>query len=63
MVHAAAQNSAATMTGLRPMLSEIGPVINKPMASIPVATDSTRLLWAALMPNSWDRIGIMGCTQ
>nr|BFE92081.1 hypothetical protein GCM10020185_26170 [Pseudomonas brassicacearum subsp. brassicacearum] len=49
IVHAEAANSAATITGLRPMRSEIGPVINRPMASRPVATDRIRLLCAALM--------------
>ena len=63
MVHSAAANSAATITGLRPIRSEIGPVINRPMASMPVATDRIRLLCAALMEYSWDSSGIIGCTQ
>ena len=63
MVHSAAQNRANTITGLRPTRSEIGPVTSSPNASRPVDTDSTRLLWAALMENSWDSSGIIGCTQ
>ncbi|MNP54468.1 hypothetical protein D3C76_1490240 [compost metagenome] len=63
IVHTEAANSAATITGLRPMRSEIGPVINRPMASRPVATDRIRLLCAALMENSLDNSGIIGCTQ
>ena len=62
-VNSAALNSAETITGLRPMASEIGPVTNRPIASIPVATDKIRLLCAALIPYSWDSIGIIGCTQ
>ncbi len=49
MVNKAAQNSAVTITGLRPRRSEIGPVINRPMASMAVATDRIRLLCAALI--------------
>src|SRR5471032_3693404 len=63
MVHRAAANNAVTITGLRPTRSEIGPVISRPMASMPVATDRIRLLWAALIEYSWDRSGIIGCTQ
>ncbi|MNO30030.1 hypothetical protein D3C76_199620 [compost metagenome] len=62
-VDSAAQTSAKTITGLRPMRSEIGPVISKPSASMAVDTDSTRLLCAALIENSWDSSGIIGCTQ
>src|SRR3990167_8774061 len=63
MVASAAQNNAVTITGLRPSLSDIGPVISRPQASIAVATDRIRLLCAALMENSWDSAGIIGCTQ
>ncbi len=63
MVHRAAASKAATITGLRPMRSETGPVINNPMASMPVATERIRLLWAALMEKSRDSSGIIGCTQ
>ncbi|MNP58643.1 hypothetical protein D3C76_1535740 [compost metagenome] len=63
MVHSAAANSAATITGLRPMRSDMGPVISRPMASMPVATERIRLLCAALMEYSWDNSGIIGCTQ
>ena len=63
MVNSAAQNSAVTITGLRPSRSEMGPVISKPIASMPVATERIRLLCAALIENSWDRTGIIGCTQ
>ncbi|MNE62299.1 hypothetical protein D3C80_1575690 [compost metagenome] len=62
-VHRAAQNRANTITGLRPMRSEMGPVISKPIASMPVDTERIRLLCAALMENSWDSSGIIGCTQ
>lgn len=62
-VHRAAANSAATITGLRPTRSEIGPVISKPKASMPVATERIRLLCAALMEYSSDSNGIIGCTQ
>ncbi len=62
-VNSAALNNATTMTGLRPRLSEIGPVISRPMASIPVATERIRLLCAALIPYSFESIGIIGCTQ
>ncbi|MNH47093.1 hypothetical protein D3C79_1101670 [compost metagenome] len=63
MVHSAAANRAATITGLRPIRSEIGPVISRPMASMPVAIDRIRLLCAALMEYSSDSSGIIGCTQ
>ncbi len=63
IVARAAQNNAATITGLRPSRSDIGPVISKPNASIAVDTDRIRLLCAALMANSWDSAGIIGCTQ
>ena len=63
MVARAAQNNAATITGLRPRVSETGPVISRPRASIAVDTDRIRLLCAALMANSWDSAGIIGCTQ
>ena len=63
MVHNAAANNAATITGLRPMRSEIGPVISRPKANMPVATERIRLLCAALIPYSWDNSGIIGCTQ
>ncbi|MCY1420212.1 hypothetical protein D3C76_1431410 [compost metagenome] len=59
----AAHNKAATITGLRPIRSEMGPVMSKPIASIAVDMDRIRLLWAALMENSCDSIGIIGCTQ
>ncbi|MNP24685.1 hypothetical protein D3C76_1174600 [compost metagenome] len=62
-VERAAQTRANTITGLRPMRSEIGPVISRPNASMAVETDSTRLLCAALMANSFDSNGIIGCTQ
>ncbi|MCY1435086.1 hypothetical protein D9M71_511660 [compost metagenome] len=62
-VDRAAQTSANTITGLRPMRSEMGPVISRPNASMAVDTDSTRLLCAALMENSLDSRGIIGCTQ
>ncbi|MNU00972.1 hypothetical protein D3C72_2442300 [compost metagenome] len=63
MVHSAAANRAATITGLRPTRSEMGPVTSRPMASMPVATDRIRLLCAALIENSWENNGIIGCTQ
>ncbi|MNT65925.1 hypothetical protein D3C72_2039490 [compost metagenome] len=62
-MHSAAQNKAKTITGLRPMRSEIGPVTSSPTANMPVDTERIRLLCAALMANSCDSIGIIGCTQ
>ncbi|MCY1493593.1 hypothetical protein D9M68_274320 [compost metagenome] len=47
-VNSAAQTSAVTITRLRPMASERGPRISRPMARVMVETDSTRLLCAAL---------------
>ncbi|EGH06223.1 hypothetical protein Pgy4_00820 [Pseudomonas savastanoi pv. glycinea str. race 4] len=63
MVNSDAQNSAMTITDLRPSRSDIGPVISRPMASIAVATDRIRLLWAAERENSPDSVGIIGWTQ
>lgn len=63
MVNSDAQNKAMTITDLRPSRSETGPVISRPMASMAVATERIRLLWAAVMENSCDSIGIIGCTQ
>ena len=62
-VQTAAANSATDITDLRPTASEIGPVISRPIASMPVATDSDRLLVAASMPKASDRIGSSGWTQ
>jgi len=62
-VKRAAKASEATMIGLRPMASEIGPVTSRPRAIMMVAMDSTRLLCAALRAKVCDSTGIIGCTQ
>ena len=53
----------ATSTCLRPMASEIGPVISRPTARVSVESERIKLLCAALMPNACDSMGIIGCTQ
>ncbi|MNY21395.1 hypothetical protein D3C86_1549390 [compost metagenome] len=62
-VHSAAAHSAATITGLRPMASDSGPVTSRPTARVMVDTDSTRLLCAALRAKAADNTGSIGCTQ
>ncbi|MOA47171.1 hypothetical protein D3C78_1697820 [compost metagenome] len=62
-VHSAAAHRAATITGLRPTASDSGPVSSRPMARVAVATDSTRLLCAALTAKVVDSTGSIGCTQ
>ncbi|MNI82687.1 hypothetical protein D3C73_1394250 [compost metagenome] len=52
-----------TITGLRPMASESGPVNRRPIASMAVEIDSEILLLAGDTPNSWDSTGRIGCTQ
>ena len=47
-----ASNSAVTITGLRPMASDSGPVKSSPIASMAVETDSEILLLAGETPNS-----------
>ena len=58
-----ANSSAVTITGLRPMASESGPVNSKPMASMIVEIDSEILLLAGVKPNSCESTGRIGCTQ
>ncbi len=58
-----ASSSAVTITGLRPMASESGPVKSRPMASMAVEIESEILLLAGEMPNSWESTGRIGCTQ
>ncbi len=62
-VNSAAASSETTITGLRPIASEIGPVTSRPRASMAVATDNARLLSAALMENALDSTGIIGWMQ
>ncbi|MNC45331.1 hypothetical protein D3C75_942860 [compost metagenome] len=62
-VQIAASSSATTITDLRPMASDSGPVNIRPIANSPVETDSDRLLSAGEMPKSCDRTGRIGCTQ
>ncbi len=52
--------SAVTMTCLRPMASESGPVNSRPIASIPVEMESEILLLAGDTPNSCDKTGRIG---
>ncbi|MNC44350.1 hypothetical protein D3C75_932530 [compost metagenome] len=58
-----ASKSAVTITGLRPIASESGPVNSRPMANVAVETDNEILLLAGDTPNSCDRTGKMGWTQ
>ncbi len=58
-----ASSRAVTITFLRPIASDSGPVNSSPTASIPVATESEILLAAGVTPNSCDSTGRMGCTQ
>ncbi|MNF02159.1 hypothetical protein D3C80_2012680 [compost metagenome] len=51
-VHTEASSNAVTITGLRPIASESGPVNSKPTASMPVEIDSEILLLAGDTPNS-----------
>ncbi|SVK52769.1 Uncharacterised protein [Acinetobacter baumannii] len=62
-VQTAASNSATTITDLRPMASDSGPVNIRPIASRPVETESDRLLSAGETPKSCDSTGRIGCTQ
>ncbi|MND55366.1 hypothetical protein D3C80_464510 [compost metagenome] len=62
-VNRAAAISDTTITGLRPMASDSGPVTSRPRASMAVDTDSARLLWAAVMENALDSTGIIGWMQ
>ncbi|CAM7886894.1 hypothetical protein ENINMM101M2_12445 [Enterobacter intestinihominis] len=59
-VHTEASINAVTMTCLRPMASESGPVNSRPIASIPVEMESEILLLAGDTPNSCDRTGRIG---
>ena len=59
----AASSRAVTITGLRPMASDSGPVNNRPTASIAVEMESEILLLAGETPNSFDSTGRIGCTQ
>ncbi|CSG20736.1 Uncharacterised protein [Shigella sonnei] len=58
-----ANSSAVTITGLRPMASDRGPVNSKPIANIAVEMDSEILLFAGVKPNSCESTGRIGCTQ
>ena len=58
-----ANSSAVTITGLRPMASDSGPVNSKPIANIAVEMDSEILLFAGVKPNSCESTGRIGCTQ
>ncbi|VDR27063.1 Uncharacterised protein [Raoultella terrigena] len=58
-----ASTSAVTITFLRPMASEMGPVNSSPTASMAVEIDSEILLLAGEIPNSLDSTGRIGCTQ
>ena len=58
-----ASSSAVTITGLRPIASESGPVNSNPIASIAVEMESEILLLAGDTPNSCESTGSMGCTQ
>ncbi|MNL86538.1 hypothetical protein D3C87_2152770 [compost metagenome] len=62
-VQTEANSRAVTITCLRPMASESGPVNSSPTASIPVETESEILLLAGVTPNSWESTGRIGCTQ
>ncbi|MNP12836.1 hypothetical protein D3C76_1050880 [compost metagenome] len=62
-VQTEASSRAVTITGLRPMASDSGPVKSKPTASIPVEMESEILLLAGVTPNSCDSTGRIGCTQ
>ncbi|CAH2817777.1 hypothetical protein SEA27A368_06430 [Salmonella enterica] len=58
-----ANNNAVTITGLRPIASESGPVKSKPIASMAVEIESETLLLAGETPNSWESTGSIGWTQ
>ena len=53
----------AMIIGLRPIASDTELATSSIGASIPVVSDSTRLLAAADTPNWSDRVGSIGCTQ
>ena len=59
-VHIAAINNAVTITCLRPIASDNGPVNINPTASNPVETESDRLLLAGEIPKSCDNTGRIG---
>ena len=58
-----ASTSAVTITCLRPMASDSGPVNSRPTASIAVEIDSEILLLAGETPNSLESTGRIGWTQ
>jgi len=62
-VHTEASIRAVTITGLRPMASDSGPVNSRPTASMPVEIESEILLLAGDTPNSWESTGKIGWTQ
>ena len=55
-----ASTSAVTITCLRPIASESGPVNSRPTASIAVEIDSETLLLAGVTPNSVESTGRIG---
>ena len=59
----AASSRAVTITGLRPIASDSGPVNSRPTANIAVEIESEILLLAGDTPNSFDSTGRIGCTQ
>ncbi len=62
-MHTAAPPIPTSITGLRPIASDSGPVATSPAASKAVDTESTRLARAASISNSRDSTGSSGCTQ
>ena len=59
-VQTEASISAVTITCLRPMASDSGPVKSRPIASIPVEIERDTLLLAGETPNSWESTGRIG---
>ncbi|EEB44827.1 hypothetical protein PROVALCAL_02852 [Providencia alcalifaciens DSM 30120] len=62
-VKSAAQVREITITFLRPIASEIGPVTNNPNAINPVLNDNDKLAVAGETLKSADNIGKIGWTK
>ena len=62
-VQAEASSRAVTITFLRPMASESGPLTSSPTASMAVEQESASELLAGEMPKSCDSTGSMGCSE
>src|SRR3974390_1106599 len=62
-VRAEAVNRQVLICFLRSHKSDMKPVTKIMTASVPVVSDSERLLAAGPIPNSSEKIGMTGCTQ